>query len=198
MKLRIGIVAVAAVAVSLTLEADENRKPRLGKAPLTADAIAVYRAFLAQYDNGAPGQVNLADRTVALEVSEHDQGCVKGIEFEDLAEAQSRIHRLSPDVFAENKKVRLVDPKVQMAEVKRNDPGEAIRRGKRVEDAVGAGFAAGYLELSEIAFDKSHRQAVLTYGFYCGALCGHGGILVFENVGGQWKRSKRVCSEWIS
>jgi len=81
--------------------------------------------------------------------------------------------------------------------VKSNDPGDKLLSGTLIEDLVTSAFATGLLQLSEIAFDKSRRYAVLQFSFRCGGLCGHGGTLVFEKTNGRWQ-SKQTCSRWIA
>jgi hypothetical protein len=55
----------------------------------------------------------------------------------------------------------------------------------------------GLATLSEIRFDKQHKHAIVSYGFYCGSLCGNGGAVVLEKVDGAWRR-KSQCGDWIS
>lgn len=94
--------------------------------------------------------------------------------------------------------VTLVDSKKQMAKVKENDPGRTMQQGDSVEHAVESAFASGLLTLSEVAFDKTHRYAVMNFSFVCGGLCGHGGIVILQKVNGRWKRTDRQCGGWIS
>jgi hypothetical protein len=75
---------------------------------------------------------------------------------------------------------------------------KTMRKGKSVEKAVKEAFANGLFSMSEIAFDKSHRHAVVAYRFWCGALCGNGRTLVFEKAGNEWKNTERKCGGWIS
>ncbi len=184
-------VLIAAFAVSLTAQQETASDKRT----IDGDRIAVYRAFLKSYDNGTPGPVNLGNRTTPLDLSAGDRaGCLKGIVLEDAPPAG---RELGPTVTS-GLSIVLVDPKRQAAEIEANDPGAKIRRGERVEDAVKSAFASGLLEVSEIALDREHRHAVLRFGFHCGALCGHGGTVVLEKAGGQWKATKRQCSFWMS
>jgi hypothetical protein len=91
-----------------------------------------------------------------------------------------------------------VDPEKQHKAIEESDPNNAIRRGQDVKIAVDAGFTAGLLTLSEVAFDKKHQHAAMSFSFVCGGLCGHGGTIVFKKENGKWKESKRQCSSWIS
>ena len=166
---------------------------------LTADQIAVYRAFLVSYSDGSEGTLNLASSIRPLELSrgEHASGCLKGIASRGITSKHTASHTLSADVVS-GIKIHLVDPQKQFDVIKLNDPGDKIRRGAPVEDAVKSAFDSGMLEISEIAFDKRHWYAVLNYSFPCGRLCGHGGTVVFERVNGVWKRTERSCGGWVS
>jgi hypothetical protein len=79
-----------------------------------------------------------------------------------------------------------------------NDPIHSIHEGKSIETAVRRAFSTGIFSVSEIAFDKEHRRALLGYRFACGSLCGSGGALLFEKVAGVWKKSDSNCGGWVS
>jgi hypothetical protein len=115
----------------------------------------------------------------------------------DLTPLRSLSRPVSSEV-ADRGHVRLVDPERQASTVERNDPSRKIRDGESVEDAVKGAFASGLLQVSEIAFDRNHRYAVMRFSFSCGMLCGHGGTMVFEKRKGEWKPTKRRCGFWIS
>ncbi len=191
-------VAVALACAGVLVSTTEGEpKPKLNKEPLSAERIAVYSAFLKSYSHGGPGTLNLGNRTVPLEISKDDLGgCLSGINLEPLGRV---VHVIGPEVI-KGRNIRLVDPEKQRSLVQENDPSRTIRKGKPVEDAVGTAFASGLLSVSEIAFDMNHKFAVFKFSFYCGGLCGHGGTLVFEKVGDEWRPSeqKSPCSRWIS
>jgi hypothetical protein len=74
------------------------------------------------------------------------------------------VHKLYPQMtLLEN--VGFVDPKKQLAAIKENDPSHTIRQGKPVDEAVENAFGSGLLTLSEIAFDKTHQYAVMSFSF---------------------------------
>jgi hypothetical protein len=94
--------------------------------------------------------------------------------------------------------MRLVDPDRQVAIVRSNDPDKTIRAGKTVADAVRDAYSAGLFSMSEIAFDKERRYALISYSYWCGALCGSGATLLFEKIGDKWMNTGRNCGGWIS
>jgi hypothetical protein len=171
-------------------------EPELSKSQLTDEQLAVYRAFLKSYTNGSDSTLNISARTLPFDAS-RENGCLKGIELVDQEQAAKFIHEL-PDSLVAGTKERLVDPEKQRQHVKSSDPGEQIRSGKCVDDAVKAGFAAGLFSFSEIVFDRKHEYATFSFSFVCGSLCGHGGTVVFRKKNGIWQDSGRRCGSWIS
>lgn len=79
------------------------------------------------------------------------------------------------------------------------DPGEKGRALPKavVEGAdaklVWANFGRSVYHLSEIAFDRKHRYALLNYSYDAGIYGWESGLLVFENRGGEWRESDRRC-----
>lgn len=185
--------------------AKDPLKPKLSKKPLTAEQIEVYRAFLNSYLERKDASLNISDVTDPLTPSIDDlkegEGCLKDIHFENFKEANSTVHRLDTAI-AVNPNIKLVDPVEQSKQVKKNDPQTVIRKNPGsadIEATVKQAFETGLFTLSEIAFDKEHHLAVLSYSFHCGVLCGHGGTIILEKVDGKWKGdSNRYCSNWVS
>ena len=195
------LLAITMLATALgSFAQDEERKPIVSKDPLTAEQIAVYQAFLKGYDNGSGSALNLANVTYPLgdglsEVKEGD-GCLKGIQLENMKLARTTVHRT--DALAAANLI-IVDPDKQSEQVRRNDPGTALREGKKnVDDAVKDAFRSGLLTLSEIGFTKDHEWAVMSFSFYCGGLCGHGSVIVLHKNKGVWEVTKRECGGWIA
>jgi len=184
---------------TILANADEP-KPILSTTPLTAEQIAVYQAFLNSYSNGSESsRLNLSNRTYSLDLSEDlgAGGCLKGIEFDKIEHSKSIFHNFDPkNPLAKN--ITLVDPDEQRKVIRQNDPSRTMREGKSVRNAVEDAFSTGLLSLSEVVFDKTHQFAVMSFGFRCGGLCGHGGTIIFQNSDGHWKRTKRQCGSWIS
>ena len=187
---------ILSLATSLAIAAD--KKPTVSQSAMDADQIAVYRAFLASYSNGSKARLNLSKYTSALDLAEEKGNrCLRGIQLHSARRSDSTVHEFDPQISLPGD-IRLVDPDEQSKAIRQDDPGTAIRQGKDVDTAVKAGFAAGLLTLSEVAFHKSHRYAVMNFSFVCGGLCGHGSTLVFEKKNGEWKESKRQCAVWMS
>jgi hypothetical protein len=179
-----------------------SKKPIKATIPLGADEVAIYSAVLRQYSGNDDSALNVSLRTYPLDPSSPLSGlqaadCLKGIQLENLSMASRSFHELSPDILP-GKRMKLVDPKKQSRIVHSNDPSNTIRKGEPVKDAVENAFSTALFSMSEIAFDKEHRFAVVSYMFWCGSLCGNGSTLVFEKVKGQWRNANRNCGSWIS
>ena len=197
-------VSAALVALLLTYHAASSKghKPVKSTTPLNADEIAIYKAVLRSYTGDKDANLNVAATTYPLNPNASNTGfeqseCLNGIQLENLSPASSSYHELPADVLP-SKGMRLVDPKRQARIAHSNDPSDTIRKGEPVKDAVEAAFSTGLFSMSEIAFDKEHHFAAVSYSFWCGSLCGHGRTLVFENVNGEWRNANRNCGNWIS
>ena len=193
---------VLALTVSSQSLGSGKQKSTKSTTPLSADEVAIYRAVLRQYVSHQAGSLNVSATTYPLDSTSpinhvSDGECLKGITLENLDKVSRSFHDLSADVLP-GKNTRLVDPSKQRKIVTGNDPDKTMREGKSVDTAVTDAFATALFSMSEIAFDKEHHYAVVSYRFWCGSLCGNGATLVFEKVGGEWKRTDRRCGGWIS
>ncbi len=174
-----------------------NQKPVRSADPFSADDVAIYRGILERWNSGSPGLLNVSNRTYPIERELSDCGCLKGIELQSIMNAAKSFHILTTDLLP-GKNIRLVDADRQVVVVRNNDPSKSIREGESVETAVNGAFPTGLFSMSEVAFDKRHRRALVSYSFVCGSLCGSGGVWLFEKVDGVWKKSDRVCGGWVS
>jgi len=95
------------------------------------------------------------------------------------------------DLQAVPSNITLVDAEEQKKIIYTTEPHWMYRENELVNETVEKAIAAGFLILSEIAFDKKHRCAVLSYWFECLGLCGHGGKVVLEKRNGTWALSRR-------
>jgi len=161
------------------------------------ETLAVYETFLSGY--AQDGQtINLASRSATLNVdADAAADCAgEGIAFPDLAAVSQRTRPLS--ALAANPRVRLVEAEAQRAVIAASDPRTAIAAGRSIDEAVEAAFAAGMLELSDVAFSADGGHALMRFSFVCGALCGHGELVHFVRENGAWSRASRRCSGWVS
>ena len=201
MKQLVSLVAIALLVFPSLLRA-QTEKPVRSTTALSADEIEIYKSVLRLYSEGKDVPLNVSATTYPLNADSPRSGlgspdCLNGILLEDIATASHSYHELPARVLP-SKAMRLADPKAQAGIVHSNDPENTIQKGKSVKDSVEGAFATALFSMSEIAFDKNHRFAVVTYSFWCGSLCGNGSTLVFENVNGKWRNAKRNCGSWIS
>lgn len=205
---RILVLSACGIALSMIAIAQDNEpKPILSRDPLTKEQIAVYRAVLEDYVKGTDGALNIANQTEPLGLSEpfSPNDCIRSSQLEPAPKPGPVVHRLDRAVALSAKMV-LVDRDEQERIVNENDPSNLIQRvidkhepvsENQIDKAVDKAFQTGLFTFSEIAFDKQHRRAVLTYSFTCGGLCGHGNMVVVGKVRGRWKMIKK-CGGWIS
>jgi len=179
------------------LAGSSHKKPVRNTNPFSADEVAIYRGILERWNSNSRGLLNVSNRTSPIDRDISDCGCLKGIEPQTIVSAAHPFRILRGDVLA-GKNIRLVDADKQAVIVHSNDPNKSIREGRSIETAVNVAFSTGLFSMSEIAFDKEQRRALVSYSFVCGSLCGSGGVWLFEKVDGVWKKSERVCGRWIS
>jgi hypothetical protein len=192
------------LAVSLnTLAQESSPKPTISDAPLTTEQIAVYRAVLSEYTKGSATVLNLANITEPLDGS--DVTCLIGFYIAVKKQTPPLIHRIGPALIV-NMKIALVDPERQHQAVRDNDPDNLIRKAtddhqkitdEQLDKSLKSAFDSGLFTLSEIAFDKDHHRAAVSYNFLCGRLCGNGHTLTLRKVANHWQVTRR-CGGWIS
>ncbi len=183
--------------IQRALAGSPNKNPVGNTNPFGADELAIYRGILELWNSKSRSPLNVSNKTFPIDHDLSDCDCLKGIEPQDIASAAHSFHILTRDVLSGDN-IRLVDVDKQVAIIHSNDPSNRIREGKSVETAVNGAFSSGLFSVSEIAFDKEHRRALVSYSFVCGSLCGSGGVWLFEKLDGVWKKSERVCGGWIS
>lgn len=194
----VSLMALGAAGSALGQQS-QDVKPIVNNKPFTTEQFAVYRAVLTIWSQGDKSAINLSVQTDPVNPNDDsfDKACLKGLILEKTPVAE--VHRFRDEDLAQLgiAKLRLVDPELQAKEVRENDPGNAIRRGQPVDDAVSNGFAHGLLTLGEIQFDQSRTHAVVSFRFWCGMLCGHGTTMLMEKKDGMWTRKKQ-CGGWMS
>ncbi len=155
---------------------DSVPKQTVSSEALTTDQIAIYRTVLEDFRKNDESQLKLANETEPQDVSRFSsQQCMEGIKPEP---ASSVVHRIADSALL-GPQIALVNRAEQQEQVDKNDPQN------------------GLFTLSEIAFDKTHRYAVVTYSFVCGNLCGSGKTVVLTRTGQKWK-VRKTCGGWIS
>ena len=189
-----GLVASLTVLATGRAGSGEERKPAVSEARFTQEELQVYKAVLANWFHSEKFSVNLSRLTDSSETASGD--CGKNRSFDAASKTVRRFKDEDLKALGAGH-IRLVDPDAHGKEVRDNDPGDAIRRGADVNDAVKGGFAHGLFTLGEIRFDRSHTHAIVSFSFWCGALCGHGATMIMEKRDGSWVRQKN-CSGWIS
>src|SRR5215469_3468188 len=189
------------------LAQDDSPKVKVSKEALTDEQLAVYRVVLNNYMKDSHDRLNLSNRTYPLELAGpfFDKECVQGIKLEAGDNSVPVVHAFSSTTSL-SADVVLVDPKMQEAKVEQNDPQNLMKKAiderepltkEQLNKSVEQAFTTGLFSLSEIAFDKGHRLAIVSYSLVCGRLCGHGNMLILEKIGEGWK-VKTTCGSWIS
>lgn len=187
---------------AITTAADQSHskseRPVGSVIPLSQDEIAIYRAVLGNAIERGWRRLNVSIVTYPLSATDLDRcDCFDDIDFDDLSVAFHSFHDL-PDTVLPVKEMSLVNRAKQSSLVRANDPSNTMREGKTVKDAVDTAFRTGLFSMSEIAFDREHLRAVVSYRFWCGLLCGSGATLVVEKFGSEWRLSERDCGSWVS
>ena len=180
---RIRAIPVAFLALSFIYgaQADEP-KPTVSNDPLSTEQVAIYRAALADFKPSRGRTPQLANITVPLNAPARAfENCVVGIREPSEHDPHPLVHRLDSSVVA-GLDLPLVDP-WQVPQMRHGPPDPKAPH-------------LGLLSLSEIAFDKDHLHAIVTYDFNCGGLCGHGKMLSLSKLGEEWTISK-VCVRWF-
>jgi hypothetical protein len=171
----------------------KSNKPVRNTGALSSDEIAIYRSLMSRWSSGE--RVKVSSKTFPLELDRIDCACFNGMDTDAVLAASHSYRYLTRDVLP-GKYARLVDPDSDASPIR--DPEEGMRKGESIQAAVDKAFDSGLLSLSQIAFDKEHRHAVVSYEFYCGSLCGSGLTVIFEKVGGEWKQADQTCGGFIS
>ncbi len=177
--------------VCLVSAAQETPKPVVSPDAMSSERMGIYRGFLSGYSKGSGRILNVAQTTDPFTPPDFDKSCLKTFTAARLKTPM--LHTFASDAFT-GPGVRLVDPSTH----KKKDPGDLIRQGEPVDDAVDAGLAAGLFTFSEIVFNARHTRAAFSYAFVCGRLCGHGNTVFYALVKGKWKQNRAQCGGWVS
>jgi hypothetical protein len=165
-----------------------------GKVSLTLEQAQVYGDFIESLSK--TNFKYIENRTFPLDLSGigKDAACLRGLQLQEAKESSKAVHSLGPEVLRGHS-IRLVGEQEESAILKQRDAEVAAHGANSMMDDSGMIKDPGVLALSEIAFDKSHRFAVLKYVFLCGSDCNSGATLVLEKVGPRWTgTTRRPCS----
>ena len=111
------------------------------------------------------------------------------------AQVYNKEHRIKKK-FIEGKGKRLFsDKKIRRFFwfVNRKDRGNLDRRWDKFHKKYGKGF----YRISRPIFSKDKSVIIISEGFYCGGLCGSGGIYIYKKINGKWEMEE-MYSLWVS
>ncbi len=185
--------AVFLLTIPFRSAGPKDSKPIVGKSPLSAEQVAVYKAFFDCRMKEFQGSLNVANVTIPLDISDSEakSGCLESVKLENLAELRRTVHSIDVETI-KGRRITLVDPAQHII----INPGDLSRKGMSSEAALKKGVESGLLTISEVAFDTPHHHAAMKYSFVCGGLCGNGGTVVFEKNGDKWKIGPS-CAIWV-
>lgn len=169
-------------------------KLALSSSPLTDEQLNVYGGFLDKFVG--LHIKNLSSFTMPLDFNGFPKGrpCLSGMELENSPDVLNTSHTFGPEI-TKGRELNLVDPVEQTELLKQRDMASA-NQPKR---AGQSGDDLNFLILSEIAFDTTHRFAVVKYLRVCGEHCDSGATLVMEKVDGHWTTSsRRPCAMFVN
>jgi hypothetical protein len=179
------VIASMLVLAAVAMVSGAQTKPVYSRLPLTEEQLSVYRGFLEKFET--LHIKNLSKITVPLDFKDFPEGrpCLSGMEIEG-SEALKSSHAFGPEI-TKGRELNLVDPLEQIRLLEKR----AKQSGQREDDL-------NFLIFSEIAFDRTHRYAVVKYLLVCGKHCDSGQTLVMEKIGGHWTTSsRRACALFV-
>lgn len=195
---KIGMAGAALLCVAAACRPDY---PRPGLEPASgAEEAAVYVAVIDQAlaDSAAPFIV-IDEQSSPSHVEDAEQlrGMVAGVDSAFPAEAfadfarRNRVRVMLPRILETHASVRSFSPEALFV------PNGNLRAEY---DTFRERYApvTAYHTLSRPGFDAAHRRAVVVTGSHCGALCGHGQVLLLErSADGGWRVVARRGT-WVS
>jgi hypothetical protein len=154
---------------------------------LNNEQRAVYVAFLDAI--ASVGFKNLASTTTAFDPSDlpRTNPCLKRTPEASFSGASSGGVYIIDASLVVGRNIAIVDPQQQVA------LKESADRSKTQAPDSKASLD-GFLVLSEIAFDKAHRFALLKYNFICGTHCSTSQTYLMAKTDNQWHVSGRPCT----
>ncbi len=169
-----------------------SKLPPQNRGALTQDEIAIYRLVLLQWRGKDGHPLTLSQETFPLDVLSGPLpcACIKNIEFTSLSVASRSVHTLTREILPRNNIRFLAQDRWGFTySAMSQEPPRPIPMSDPEH---------GVFSLSEIAFDKEHHRALVSYSYGCGLECGSGRTLVFEKVGDEWRLAPTECGGWVS
>jgi hypothetical protein len=165
-----------------------KHKPVLSRSAFSEEQLSVYRGLLDTLS--VIHSKNLSTASVPFDFVgfPETRPCLRGIELENISEAQRTTHIFGEEI-TKGRDLKLVDRHEQIRIWKQRDAARNIQNEKLTGEPEQGGSELNFLVLSEIAFDKEHRFAVLKYLLVCGEHCAGGATLVMEKMDGKWNAS---------
>jgi hypothetical protein len=173
------LAAIFVLAVALHAQ-DKAAEWKSSSDPETLEQVAVYKAVLARVlKDYAETAAFLADKTTSLKGSGTPSigSCQKELDLSNNEDLPTANRQINPAV-ARDLRVVLVDSQWQM---KTFAPERQAFRS--------------FYTLSNIMFDKNHRQALVEYNLHCGSDCGGGATLLLKKAGRKWVIGQN-CGAW--
>lgn len=185
--------ALAFVGLVSTSACGAQTQPAHDASSLTREQLDVYRSWLEIV--GVHLHIkNLATVTVPFDFKGFPEGrpCLKGIELESPPEYLRTTHQFGPEI-AKAGELKLVDRREQLKLLHQKDEAAASQPKEPAQNDL------NFLIFSEIAFDTSHRFAVLKWILVLGERSNAGATLVMEKVDGRWTAKPRVrCAAFVN
>lgn len=155
-------------------------------AELTEEQRAVYGAFLDAISSA--GFRNLTSTTILFDSSElgAENPCLRRIPDANFSSASS-VHVVDSGLV-KGRNMRIVLPQQQYA---LKESGDRVRAQTTDPQTL---TANGFLQLSEVSFDKTHRFALVKYNFVCGVHCLTSQVYLMEKTDNQWRINGRPCT----
>lgn len=184
----IGLAAVAAAGYLLTVS-PFSRQPlktecRLPRDPVSLDDLtdewAVYQALIKE-EGLSESSILIEDDSLSYESSEDDAPIVQTASAETNAayrEQNRRKYSLSLLFASEGANF------ITNAEIKRLPEADFWRAFHLFHP-----LSFGMLALSRVGFNSDHTEAIVSFDFACGSLCGHGSAWKLTKIDGKWQKT---------
>jgi hypothetical protein len=130
------------------------------------ERLAIYREILSGWLDDGKGKVYLQVQADPLFLSEpNDRNCEAELDLESASNTEIGRFRKGDLSFLGVENLVLLEP------------GQS-------------GVGEPNLRLSEIRFDKAHRQAIVAFSYSCNQNCSRVQVAFLEKQNGQWKRTR--------